>query len=61
MKRFLRLTALLMTLLLICPAALAASTPTPPPVQIETSPAQPPRVIQDALALAYTEWETLAG
>lgn len=61
MKHMIRLTALLLTLLLACPAAFAASTPTPPPVAIQSSPAQPPKVIRDALDIAYAEWETLAG
>ena len=61
MKQILRLTALLMTLMMIIPSALAASTPTPPPVAIEASPVQPPKVIRDSLDIAYAEWETLAG
>lgn len=62
MKRMLQLALLTLAMLMLIPAAQAASaTPTPPPVMIPAEPAQPPQVIQDALDIAYTEWETLAG
>ena len=62
MKRILCLTlAMLLTLLCAATAHAAKATPTPPPVMIETSPAQPPEVIQNMLDIAYNEWETLAG
>ncbi|MBR3763766.1 MAG: CHAP domain-containing protein [Clostridia bacterium] len=62
MKQMLRLMCLtLATLMLMLPVAQAASTPTPPPVMIRQTPAEPPAVIQEMLDIAYTEWETLAG
>ena len=62
MKRILCLAFAALLALLSVPAAQAAtSTPTPPPVMIETSPVEPPEVIQNMLDIAYNEWETLAG
>lgn len=62
MKHILSALLIALTLLTLCPCALAASsTPTPPPVAIQESPAVPPQIIRDALDVAYTEWETLAG
>ena len=58
MKRFL---ALLLVLCLFAPSALAAATPTPPPVEIAFSPEEPPEIIRNMLDIAYAEWETLAG
>ena len=62
MKHLLRLMSLtLATLMLMLPVAQAASTPTPPPVVIRQSPAEPPAVIRDMLDIAYREWAELAG
>ena len=61
MKHLRRIIAMLLVFILLIPAALAASTPTPPPVEINTSPVTPPESIQKVLDIAYTEWETLAG
>ena len=62
MKYALRLIALTLMMTLLCPAALAAkTTPTPPPVEIVSSPVEPPASVQKALDIAYSEWETLAG
>jgi len=58
MKRFF---ALLIALCLFAPSALAAATPTPPPVEIAASPEEPPEIIRHMLDIAYTEWEALAG
>ena len=62
MKHFLRVIAFLLLLSLGTNGALAAkSTPTPPPVQIETALAEPPAEIQRMLDIAYNEFVTLNG
>lgn len=55
--------ALLLVVCLACPAAMAATspTPTPPPVDITQQVAQPPEEIQQVLDIAYNEWQTLNG
>lgn len=59
---FKRFVAIVLMLCLFCSAALAATeTPTPPPVEIERTPTQPPQMVQDMLDLAYAQWEELDG
>ena len=63
MKNILRMTAVLLLLTMLCPAALAASkaTPTPPPGVIDTVLVEPPAEIQRALDLAYADWQEVNG
>ena len=68
MKRFRRITALLLALVLLCSAAstLAAkkkakATATPPPLEITAEPVEPPEQIQHLLDIVYNEWETVNG
>ena len=63
MKNILRMTAVLLLLTMICPAALAASkaTPTPPPGVIDAVLVEPPAEIQRALDLAYADWQEVNG
>ena len=56
-----RMIAFLMMTMLLFSQALAAATPTPPPVAIDQTVEQPPKIIQDVLDIAYSEWEVLAG
>ena len=58
--------ALLLSLLLFCPSAIAASktkaTPTPMPVEIDTEVVEEvPETIRQLLDLAYNEWKELNG
>lgn len=62
MKNVLRIAAFALMLMMVCPAALAASaTPTPPPVEIASTLVEPPAEIQHMLDIAYAEWESLNG
>lgn len=56
-----RMIAFWMMTVLLFSQALAAATPTPPPVAIDQTVEQPPKIIQDVLDIAYSEWEVLAG
>ena len=48
MKNFLRITALALMLALMAPTAFAAkATPTPPPVEIASTQAEPPAEIKE--------------
>lgn len=62
MKIFARMIALMLLMTMLCPVALAAkATPTPPPVEIESTVVEPPAEIQKMLDIAYAEWATLGG
>lgn len=63
MKKLARIVALCLMLCAVCPAALAATkpTPTPPPVDIAPQVVEPPAEIQQVLDVAYAEWEALDG
>lgn len=61
MIRLSRLTAVILLLCLMCSSALAASTPTPPPVALEQEVLEPPTMIQNVLDIAYGEWLDLNG
>ena len=62
MKKLMRVTALILMLTLFAPAAMAASaTPTPPPVQIDSTVVEPPAEIQKLLDIAYNELQTVGG
>ena len=62
MRRSILAAALALTILYLTPApAQAAATPTPPPIVIRQEVMEPPAVIQDALNIAYNEWQTLNG
>ena len=63
MKNILRVTAVLLLLTLLCPAALAATkaTPTPPPIEIDPALTEPPAQIQTMLDIAYREWQEVNG
>ncbi len=62
MKNLLRIVAIFLLLTLSCPVAFAAkATPTPAPIEIPATLVAPPAEIQQALDIAYAEWETLNG
>ena len=56
-----RIAALALLMCLVTSMALAATTPTPPPLDITQEVMQPPEMIRNVLNIAYNEWETLAG
>ena len=62
MKRFFRVACAMLLIGLTIPAALAKTTPTPPPVSITTeAPADVPEQIRQMLDIAYNEWHELDG
>ena len=62
MKNILRFTAFLLILMTLAPTAFAAkATPTPPPIEIDTTLVAPPAEISNMLDIAYAEWESLNG
>ena len=62
MKKFTRIIAFILLLMTFCPTAFAAkATPTPPPIEIDSTLVAPPAEISDMLDIAYAEWENLGG
>ena len=67
MRRLLKKVLLICSVVIfLAPSAHAASkkasaTPTPPPVEIERSVAEPPEIIQKVLDIAWEEWDTVKG